>query len=279
MRFFTAPHTVALRDRIIGNGPQTVLLIHDWGTNGRSWDELLSRWRPEDATIHVPDLRGCGEGPHPAKGYDIETMVDDLVRLCDERELDDLLVVGQGMGAAIAQLLAIQERSRVRRLALINPVPATGVPMAPELLALHERAARQPEDRQWLVRMGLGGNRNEALVKRLVRQAETVDAQAMTESLPAWQKAWFPEKLGKITCPVLVMAGTNDPIIKPYVVLDEVVTPLRQAQMQWLPSGGHNLSNEQPSIVAGALERFRRGRLVAAKGSPAKARATSRSAG
>jgi pimeloyl-ACP methyl ester carboxylesterase len=258
MRFFVAPHTVELAYRVIGDGPQPALLIHDWGTTGHSWDELVSRWRPESLTIYVPDLRGVGESPRPASGYSLETMLDDLVRFCDTHDLDDVVVIGQGMGAALGQMLAAHDPGRVARLVLINPCPATGVPMSPFLLSLHERAASSLDDRLQLMQLGLGIPESPNVQKRLEKSAADIEARMLSESFPAWQKAWFPEMLGKIRCPVLTLAGTNDPLLKSYVVVDEVVTPIRNARLEMIPSAGHNLSNEQPAVVSAAIERFRR---------------------
>jgi pimeloyl-ACP methyl ester carboxylesterase len=263
MRFFVAPHTVELAFRVIGDGPQPALLLHDWGMTGHSWDELLSRWRPESLTIYVPDLRGSGESPRPASGYGLEMMLDDLVRFCDQHDLDDVVVIGQGMGAALGQMLAAHEPGRIARLVLINPVPATGVPMAPSLLQLHERAATRTDERLQLLHLGLGAQPAPAVQKRLEKSALDVEPRMLSESFPAWQKAWFPEMLGKIRCPVLVLAASNDPLLKPYVVMDEVVTPIRHARLEMIPSAGHNLSNEQPAAVSAAIERFRRSQSAA----------------
>ena len=261
MRFFVAPQTVELAYRVIGDGAQQAVLIHDWGMNGRSWDELLSRWRPESLAIYVPDLRGCGDSPRPAAGYGLDMMLDDLVRFFDDHDLDDVVVVGQGMGAALAQMLAAFEPGRVSRLVLINPCPATGVPMSPALMALHERAISRQVDRLQLLSLGLNRQPGPAAhcgLHRLERGADTIEERMLAESFPAWQKAWFPEMLAKIRCPVLALAGSHDPILKSYVVVDEVVTPMRNARLEVLPSASHNLSTEQPAAVSAAIERFRR---------------------
>jgi pimeloyl-ACP methyl ester carboxylesterase len=258
MRFFVAPQTVELGYRVIGDGPQPALLLHDWGMTGHAWDELLSRWRPESLTIYVPDLRGTGESPRPASGYGLEMMLDDLVRFCDTHDLDDVVVIGQGMGAALGQMLAGHEPGRVARLVLINPCPATGVPMSPALLALHERAATRVDERLQLLHLGLGAPPAPTMLRRLEKGVAEIESRMLSESFPAWQKAWFPEMLGKIRCPVLVLAGTNDPLLKPYVVEDEVVSAIRNARLQLIPSASHNLSNEQPAAVSAAIERFRR---------------------
>jgi hypothetical protein len=45
--------------------------------------------------------------------------------------------------------------------------------------------------------------------------------------------------------------------------MDEVVTPIRHARLEMIPSAGHNLSNEQPAAVSAAIERFRRSQSAA----------------
>lgn len=69
------------------------------------------------------DSRGHGESsPAPsADAYDYATLVDDAVRVMDDRGVDRAAVVGMSMGSAVGAALALAHPARVRALVAITP--------------------------------------------------------------------------------------------------------------------------------------------------------------
>lgn len=69
------------------------------------------------------DSRGHGESsPAPSPDeYDYATLVDDAVRVMDDRGVDRAAVVGMSMGSAVGAALALAHPARVRALLAITP--------------------------------------------------------------------------------------------------------------------------------------------------------------
>jgi pimeloyl-ACP methyl ester carboxylesterase len=68
------------------------------------------------------DCRGQGRSPpDPQNRYAIQTFAEDVLRLADERQVEQFVVGGISMGAAIALHLAVHHAGRVTALILARP--------------------------------------------------------------------------------------------------------------------------------------------------------------
>jgi pimeloyl-ACP methyl ester carboxylesterase len=70
-----------------------------------------------------PDLRGFGWTDAPSRGYDRETMAQDVLALLDELGLERVDLVGHDWGGWIGFLLALRRPERIRRFVALNVVP------------------------------------------------------------------------------------------------------------------------------------------------------------
>ncbi|MET9437150.1 alpha/beta fold hydrolase [Streptomyces sp. NPDC006551] len=124
------------------------VLVSDIWTGGWVWREVAARLREAGAEAHPVTLTGMGDGGPPAgPDTDLETHVQDLVRLIDRVDAEELVLVGHGYG--IHPVLGAADR-RAERIARIVHLDA-GLPQngdAPLALvpdpAVHERLTRPP---------------------------------------------------------------------------------------------------------------------------------------
>jgi alpha-beta hydrolase superfamily lysophospholipase len=63
-----------------------------------------------------------------------------------------------------------------------------------------------------------------------------------------------PTGLEHITCPVLLLQGTNDPLLS--MQTPRFLAFVRHAQMQWLPGLSHVPISDDPQLVASLMLRF-----------------------
>jgi pimeloyl-ACP methyl ester carboxylesterase len=63
-----------------------------------------------------------------------------------------------------------------------------------------------------------------------------------------------PTGLERITCPVLLMQGTADPLVS--LQSPRFLAFVRHAQMQWLPGLSHVPISDDPRLVASLILRF-----------------------
>jgi hypothetical protein len=63
-----------------------------------------------------------------------------------------------------------------------------------------------------------------------------------------------PTRLERITCPVLLLQGTADPLVS--MQSPRFLALIRHAQMQWLPGLSHVPISDDPQLVASLMLRF-----------------------
>src|SRR5574343_1302321 len=113
----------------VGSGAP-VMLIHGSGPGVSAW----ANWRQaipalaKDRRVIAPDMVGFGYTDRPAGiQYGMDTWVQQALDLLDALGLEQVDLVGNSFGGALALALAIRAPQRVRRLVLMGSV---GVPFA-----------------------------------------------------------------------------------------------------------------------------------------------------
>lgn len=134
------------------------ILVSGAHTGGWVWDEVAAQLRESGAEVHPVTLTGMGEHRHPAgPETDLETHVQELVRLIDSVDAPDVVMVGHCYGIYPAYGAADRRPERVARIVCVDVVlPQDGEPalqLVPDE-AVRERLLRraeQAEDDDWLL--------------------------------------------------------------------------------------------------------------------------------
>ena len=79
--------------------PRPVVLLHGWTMRGAIFNDLIARL-PAELDCHAPDLPGHGE--RAAEEPSLAAAVQTLSALLEEHDLNNVLLVGWSMGAAVA---------------------------------------------------------------------------------------------------------------------------------------------------------------------------------
>jgi pimeloyl-ACP methyl ester carboxylesterase/quinol monooxygenase YgiN len=112
----------ALHYVIGGSGPPVVLL-HGFPNTWYAWREVMPRLA-ERHTVVAVDLRGLGDSEPGTRPNDTVTDADDLHGLVTELDLGPVLVAGQDWGGSAAFAFAAAHPGQVRRLAVLEAMPA-----------------------------------------------------------------------------------------------------------------------------------------------------------
>jgi pimeloyl-ACP methyl ester carboxylesterase len=247
---------VPLRVHVAGTGRAVVFFHGPWGlTWGPFLDALAGSF-----TVYAPEHPGTTPG-EPDSVQHVDGLWD-LV-LCYDEALDHLglsevMLVGHSFGAMVACEVAAARPSRVRRLALIDPIglwrddaPVTSwMLLAPQDLPGY--VFREPEG---------------PAAKALFSIPEDAEAAALARTRLVWAMGstgkfiWpIPDKglkkrIHRIVAPTLLVWGEDDRLV-PRVYAEEFGRRLSKTRLEVVKGAGHAPHLEQPETVAGLVRAF-----------------------
>ena len=157
------------------------------------------------------------------------------------------------MGGAIAQWVAAEAPARVEGLALLCPVPASGVPLPADAAAMF-RGASERGTKAAILGMACT-NLSEQARDRLLDSGASISAACIAESFDAWSGADFAARLGAITARTLVVAS-DDPFLPPAFLRQTVTSKIAGARLAVVRGAGHYVQVERPGETVAVLEAF-----------------------
>jgi proline iminopeptidase len=222
------------------------------------------------AQVVYYDHRGHGRSdPRPKEEWTLDTWADDVVRLCDALGIEKPIVLGQSFGGMVAQKYIARHpahpgkvviSSTSPRLALERKLPVFERRGGPRVRALAEAFWRRPctETFQpyWDECRGLYNTRPnpDALAgDRMEIRLDILFHFAAGEM----QTMDLAPGLARARCPVLVMAGEEDPVC-PLADAEEIVAALPPSCVRFarFPNVGHGAWRDDPQAAFAVLRDF-----------------------
>lgn len=265
--------------RVVESGTpasRPLLLIHGWGASvymWRDWFTPLAAAGFRPVAVDLPS-HGLSDAPAEDAGYRVERLADAVRAVIDALGLESPDVVAQSMGGTIALELALEDPSRVGRLALVNPAcfgriglqrlarsvsPPAVDRVLPRLLGrwivarAHRLVYGDPSriterdiDEYWAPSQFPGYSQG---MRRLIHEFR-------------WDRPPVEEmaaRLARLKHPALVVLGTSDRLVRHargYVAsLARAGAPL---VVHEVAEGGHAVNEERPAEVAALTLEFLR---------------------
>jgi pimeloyl-ACP methyl ester carboxylesterase len=249
---------------IHGSG-DPVILIGGYTMVKESWGlqvpELAKRF-----SVITFDNRGVGETTIPSSSFTIADMAADTVGLMDALGIHSPHVFGVSMGGLIAQILALDYPDRVKKIALgctthggrhaIQPekevmelLAKAGDPAIPAKEAIRIRVPiifserfiqEEPEKLEEFVRLSL-------------KYWPTPEGSA--GQMGALSVFNVKRRLGEISCPVLVITGSEDRMMPPENAR-LLAEGIPGARLHMVEAAGHDFFHEKPEEVNRVLIDF-----------------------
>lgn len=251
---------VSLHYEITGQG-EPLILIEGLGTATWLWwkqvPELARRFR-----VVAYDLRGSGWSDKPDEPYSIPMFADDLAGLMDALRIKQAHVLGISLGGYVAQEFAIRYPHRVKRLILCSTGtngPHATPPNPDVIVALMAPVAGKDNlrDRITLSLSPGYATAHPSDVEQMLawRLDNPQPAYAYNRQLMS-AVGWTSEgRLGEITMPTLVLAGSEDRVVPPQNA-DVLVAGIPHAEKVILQGAGHLINVEQPERFNEEVIRF-----------------------
>jgi non-heme chloroperoxidase len=99
-----------------------VVFAHAWGLSGGMWNQQVPDLVEAGLRCVVYDRRGHGRSDRPGRGYELDTLADDLGALLDHLELADAVIVGHSMGTSeVVRYVSRHGADRVAGIILSAP--------------------------------------------------------------------------------------------------------------------------------------------------------------
>lgn len=109
-----------------GDGDPPMLFVHGIGNHTHFAAQI--ECFADSHRVIAPDLVGFGQSDAPERDYGIAAFADDIGWLCDELELQDPVIVGHSMGAAVALEVAGRFPDLPSAIVLLDPIPVVPLP-------------------------------------------------------------------------------------------------------------------------------------------------------
>jgi len=110
---------IAVRDW--GEG-RPIVFVAPWALCADWWDRHMTALVSQGWRCLAFDRRGHGRSDEPGRGYDFDTLADDLAAVLDSRDLENAVLVGHSLGGAEVVRYVTRHQSRhVTRVVLIAP--------------------------------------------------------------------------------------------------------------------------------------------------------------
>ncbi|MDH3682946.1 MAG: alpha/beta hydrolase [Acidimicrobiia bacterium] len=227
---------------------RTVLCLHDAGSNGKQFADLMDALATDQSPIAY-DQPGHGRSAGLDSLATIAAMVDQLDAIASGWSLDAPVLVGEGLGAAVALQAATRHPDRVAALVLVGGAAAS-YDLGSEidgLAAITAGKARREFDRS-----GYAPDTERAVYQKAFANWVTTDPRATLGARRA-QADWSLEAPPSV--PTLIVVGEHE---EPESVqaAGALADRLPEAQIRRLAGAGRHGVLEQPEALATAINEF-----------------------
>lgn len=218
---------LSVRVRVEGEG-EPLLLLNGLTRPLESWEPFTQAL--SGRTVIRYDTPGIGESPTPLLPWTISMLAGLAASVLDEVGLDTADVLGFSHGGAVAQQLAVQAPTRVRRLVLVSTSCGVGaIPGSQDALR-----PRTPSDAHpW-------------------PRPDTVGLLWNSLAIGTWSSIPF---LGAIRAPTLVVCGIHDRVVPP-ANSALLARRIPAADLVMLPAGHDLQRRSQVRALVDTMEPF-----------------------
>ena len=241
----------------------TIVMIHGFGANKDNWTRLAGHLT-DDFNVYAIDLPGHGDSSKPLDiGYRLQDQAGYVAQILEALSVDDVHIVGNSMGGAIAALYAAQYPGNVKSGVLFDP--AGIVEYESELVHLvmegdNPLIPRKPGDFERLMEFALekepfvpwpimGVMEEQAIANRAVNEVIFADIR------DAGFEPDFRNAISRIKAPVLIIWGKEDRVIN-YRNGEVFEAAIPNARLELMEGIGHAPMVEAPADSAELLRAF-----------------------
>jgi 3-oxoadipate enol-lactonase len=239
-----------------GSGP-VLLFIHAFPLDHSMWavqgEFFSARFR-----VVTPDILGF-RGSQPPRPWTMPDMGRELLDLMDRLRVEKCTLIGLSIGGYISLPLALSHPDRVERLVLAHTraradLDAERAARNAMIEGLRKEGVATLPDKM-LPRL-LGPNASTELRERVRASIEQASAEASIYAVTAMRdRADQTGGLSQLQCPTLVVAGSDDAILK-VEDCQIMAAAIAGSELAVIPRTGHLSNLEDPGAFNNTLDQF-----------------------
>jgi sigma-B regulation protein RsbQ len=257
--------SVLRRNNVVVHGPsegRPLMLAHGFGCDQNMWRHVWPAFA-EDHRIVLFDHVGAGGSDlgawDPERYATLQGYADDVLEICRELDLDDVVFVGHSVSAMIGVLAAAAEPDRFGRLILVGPSPryvddgdyAGGFTRADIEGLLESLDSNYLGWSSTMAPVIMGNPDRPDLEEELTNSFCRTDPRIASHFARVTFLADNRDDLARVSTPSLVLQCSDD-AIAPEAVGEYVHRELRESRFVRLAATGHcpNLSAPEETVAA-----------------------------
>jgi pimeloyl-ACP methyl ester carboxylesterase len=245
---------------IHGSGSETVVLSHGLLWSGRMFYKQLTALSTNYKIITY-DHRGQGKSEVTETGYDMESLYEDAVQLIEKLNLGKVHFGGLSMGGFVAMRLAARRPDLVKSLLLME-TSAQGEPftfkynlLKTVVNAFGVKAVTNPIMKIMFGDTFLNDPKRAAEKQEWIAELQQNKKSVTKAVTGVIQRKSVENELQNITCPTLILVGTEDKATIPEKA-EFIASKIPQAKLVYIQNGGHTSSIEEPEQYNQAILEF-----------------------
>lgn len=100
---------------------EVLIILHGLFGSSDNW-QTLAKALSQNLHVIVPDLRNHGQSPHTTE-WSYEVMADDIIDLCNQKNIGPIYLAGHSMGGKTAMRIAVKKPELIKKLMVIDIAP------------------------------------------------------------------------------------------------------------------------------------------------------------
>jgi pimeloyl-ACP methyl ester carboxylesterase len=228
-----------------------MLFVHSWSVNTHLWQYQMVDLSSRGFRCIAYDQRGHGRSNDPGRGFDYDTLADDLHHVIETLGLRDVVLVGHSMGCGeIVRYATRHGASRISRVVLVAPTMpfALKTPDNPDGISRENferlRAAWKTDLPKWLednARPFFSPQTSQAMLTWAVQMGQQASLKALIDCNVATTETDFRAELPKFNVPTLIIHGDADVSAPINFTGRRTANLIPQCQLKVYPGAPHGL--------------------------------------
>jgi pimeloyl-ACP methyl ester carboxylesterase len=240
-----------------GVGDRAVVFLHGWIDDLHVWGPVLAELSaPGFETVQL-DLAGFGDRTQANGPFTFDRFAADLSAVVDVVD-KPFVLVGHSMAAPIVELVAAARPGRALGLVLLAPIPMAGTRLPDEVIESFRSLAGAEASAIQAMRQQAGPSAPEAELARIATVAAKARPEVVRATANLWNNGHPAERPSGFSKPVLILSGSDDPIVTSEVIASAVAARFDSANTTAteIEKSSHWPHIEQPSVVAALVQDF-----------------------